>query len=346
MKIAIIGCSGHSDYAIDSIKNNNKLKLVAIAPGTKEESLETLEAWFSKEEMQYSKYENYKTMLDNIEIDLCVVNTYFYQQSKIGIEVIKKGIHLFIEKPIATNLKDFYKLKRVYGNYESRLCAMFGIRYKAWFLKAKELIELGCLGKIRLMEARKSYKLGSRKDFYKKRSTYGGTISWVGSHAVDWLRWLSKLEVIGVKALDSRQDNNNHGELENSAVCMLEFEQECYGMISVDFLRPINAPTHDDDYVRIVGTKGVLEIRHSKVYLTNWENDGTTPVALNQDKQIFDDFINSIINNVPCGVSGEDSFKGTEVCLLAQQSADKGGKNIKIKSSYSNYIDQARERRR
>ena len=49
----------------------------------------------------------------------------------------------------------------------------------------------GTVGQIRLMNAQKSYKLGRRNEFYKIRSTYGGTIPWVGSHAIDWLYWFS-----------------------------------------------------------------------------------------------------------------------------------------------------------
>jgi predicted dehydrogenase len=59
-----------------------------------------------------------------------------------------------------------------------------------------ESIKQGSIGKVRLMNSQKSYKLGSRSEFYKHRQTYGGTIPWVGSHAIDWMYWLSGRDLL------------------------------------------------------------------------------------------------------------------------------------------------------
>ena len=230
--------------------------------------------------------------------------------------------YAFVEKPLSTELDDLEELKGIYSRSNAHLAAMFGIRYSAHFLTAKEVIEKGRIGKVRLMTAQKSYKLGRRSNFFKRRQTYGGTIPWVGSHAVDWLSWFSGEEFRSVYALHSSLYNQDYGDLEVSALCQFEFSNEVMGSVNIDYLRPENAPTHDDDRIRIVGTRGVLEVCQGNVYLINDEIEGLQKLNLLPEGHIFEDFVRQIRGEGECSVTSQESFKITEACLKARISAD------------------------
>lgn len=324
MKVCIIGSSGHYRYALEGMKTDPDVSLVGIAPGSDGESLDSLERAVNNLDMKPQKYDDYIIMLDKEKPDIAVVNPHFCDNSKVTIDVLRRGIHAFVEKPLATELDDLEKLKEVYSKSDVYLAAMFGIRYAAHFKTAWEAVRQGRIGKVRLMTAQKSYRLGKRSDFFKTRKTYGGTIPWVGSHAIDWLSWFSEEEFQAVYATHSSLYNRDHGDLEVSALCQFKFSNEVMGSVNIDYLRPQNAPSHDDDRIRVAGTQGVIEVCQDKVYLINDEMEGIQELDLLPEGQIFKDFISQVRGEGECAVTAKDSFDVTEACLKARMSADTG----------------------
>ena len=326
LDVCIIGASGHYNYILDVYNNNSKFRITAISKGVECENILNLAKTLKLINSNIRVYDNYKNLLENEKANICIVNTVFSEQASISIRALEKGMHVFSEKPLATNIEDLKNLRKIQEKTKKNICAMFGIRYTSHFLTAKKIIEEDGIGKIKMMNTQKSYKLGERLDFYKKRKTYGGTILWVGSHAMDWCRWISGEEYINVFALHSRSDNHHHGDLENAAICTFEMTNEVFTSIIIDYLRPVNSITHDDDRLRIVGTKGILEIRNEEVYLNNEFNNGEIPMKKVQDRSIFFDFIKEIRGEGSCMVSTKDSFEIAYTAIVALKSADTGKK--------------------
>jgi len=324
MKIVIIGASGHYSYAIEGIREDGDVIVAGVAPGSEGEDIGPTYNAACRIGHTPRVYDDYRTMLDELKPDVAVINCFFGHHAAVTLQVLERGIHVFVEKPVATTFEDLERLKAAYSLSGVHLAAMFGIRYSPHFLTAWNLVKDGAVGKIRLMNAQKSYKLGHRSEFYKSRSTYGGTIPWVGSHAIDWLYWFSGEEFRSVFASHSTGYNRDHGELEVSALCHFTFSNEVLGSVSIDYLRPQQAPTHDDDRLRLVGTRGVLEVRDGRVYLINDKMKGIGEVPLMPGQNIFADFLRQIRGEGQCLVSAHDSFYVTEACLKARQSADEG----------------------
>lgn len=322
MKICIIGSSGHYQYALRGIKEDEEAKIIGISPGCEGENLEKLYTHVKQIGFSPEVYSDPITMLDYIKPDIVVINTFFFKNSEIAIEAMKRGIHVYIEKPVALSVEELEKLKDILQQTKVKFSAMLGLRYTSHFWTAYKLIKENKIGEIRLLHAQKSYKLGIRPDFYKQRKTYGGTIPWVGIHAIDWIYWLSGKKFKSVFAQHSKLYNNGHGELETTAFCSFTMESEVLATVNIDYLRPSIAPTHDDDRIRIVGTKGVLEVVNGKVYLLNDETKEITEVLLENPPIVFLDFINEIRGKDRCLVSAEDSFYTTYISLLARKSAD------------------------
>ena len=145
-----------------------------------------------------------------------------------------------------------------------------------------------------MLNGQKSYKAGKRGPLFHKRETYGGTIPWVGIHALDWVLWFSGKRVKTVSAVQSSMANNHNGTMEATAICLFQLEDEVVAHINIDYLRPQTAETHGDDRIRIAGTKGVIEVRGGKVYLINGEAEGQRELPLLQPPQIFEDFAGSL----------------------------------------------------
>lgn len=322
MKICIIGASGHYVYALRGIKADKNSEVVGISPGCEGENIDKLISQVSELGFKPKVYNNSNEMLDGLKPDIAVINTFFYKNSEIAIDAMYRGINVYIEKPVATTLQDLDKLIDVYQKTKVKLSTMFGIRYTPHFWTAYNLVKSNQIGEVRLIHAQKSYKLGIRPDFYKRRETYGGTIPWVGSHAVDWVYWFSGKKFKSVFATHSKLYNNQHGDLEASATCSFTLEDEAFATVNIDYLRPQSAPTHDDDRIRIVGTKGVVEVMHGNVFMLNESVNGSIEVPLQESPVTFYDFIKEVRGDGNCLVSADDAFYVTKACLLARQAAD------------------------
>lgn len=322
MKICIIGGSGHYRYVIEGL--DDSAHLLGIAPGSVDEDLGKLREACSRAKLEPKEYADWRVMLDELHPDIAAINPHFADTATISLHCIERGIHVFSEKPVATEWRDLAALEAALASRPTHFAAMFGIRYQPAFLAAHAAASAGRVGQIRLLQAQKSYRLGTRPAFFSQRKRYGGSISWVGSHAIDWVRWFSGADFLSVNALQSRVGNAGNGELEVSAQCQFSMSEGIMAQISLDYLRPASAPSHEDDRLRVVGTRGVLEVRDGQAFLIEAEQAGVQPLALLPAGAIFADFLRQVRGLGRCLVTQEDSLIVTKACLAAQQSADEG----------------------
>jgi len=322
MKICIIGGAGHINYVFEGLKHIKDACITAVAPGPSGEDISSLENAVSREGASFLRYSNHNEMLKKERPDVAVVSCYFSDHAKASVDCIEAGVHVFSEKPLATDMDDLKKLRKTAADTGISIGAMFGIRYTPHFITAKRLVDEGRIGEVRLMHAQKSYKLGTRPEYFKSRSKYGGTIPWVGSHAIDWLYWFGNQRFISISAFHSSLYNEGHNDLEVSAICQFKFSNEVFGSVDIDYLRPQSAASHGDDRLRIVGTQGIIEIRDAEVFLLNETNSGEKPVILDKAQHVFCEYINHIDRYAYGNDLFDDAFIVTEACLLARLSAD------------------------
>lgn len=324
MKVCMIGSTGHTSYVLKGLRGQTDVELIGIAPGSPGEETEGLLKLAGDYGHTPARFPHYIRMLDELKPDIAAVACHFNDHAAIAVEAMNRGIHVFVEKPLATTLEDLEQVRAAYKKSNVHLAAMLGSRYESWFLTVHKLLQERAIGEIRLMNAQKSYKLGKRSSLYTKRETYGGTIPWVGSHAIDWMYALSGEQFHSVYAAHSAKANSGHGDLESTALCHFTFSNEVFGSATIDYLRPRQASSHEDDRIRIVGTTGVLEARAGKVLLIHEEQPGIREMPLLPKREIFADFLQQVRGEGSCMVTAEQSFMVTEACLKARMSADEG----------------------
>ncbi len=319
MKLCMIGARGHSGYVTSTLPSLPGLRLAAICSGDGSQPLvlRRLAASYRPEE-----YLNWREMLDRESPDVLSVDGPFEAHAEMCIEALQRNIHVFCEKPIALCLDDLQRIEQAYFSGSGKIISMVALRYDDCFYTAQKLSSSGLAGEIMLIQTRKSYKLGKRPDFYKTRATYGGTISWVGSHAIDWIQWYSGSEFATVSATQTTRNNQDLGELEIACQCQFTMKNSVLAQASLDFLRPDAAPTHDDDRIRIVGTKGVIEVAEASVTLIGSQGEQKIEKLNRPELQIFPSFVASIKGKGGCLTDAKETFALTRACLNAQLAAD------------------------
>ncbi len=324
MKLCMIGRRGHNGYVLEGLEKMPRVRVVGLSPGIDEDNVDGLKMWCEAHEHTPQVFVDYREMLDKLEPDVVSICGPLELHAQMSIEAFQRGIHVFCEKPVATSLGDLAALGEAYDAADVHFAAMMGLRYDSAFYTAWRAVQEGAIGVVRLLNARKSYKLGRREPYYHERATYGGTIPWVGSHAIDWIHWFSDRAFQSVYATHSSKYNGDQGDLEVAALCHFTLADEVFASASLDYYRPRNAPTHGDDRVRVVGTEGVIEVRGGGVFLINAETEGEISLPVACDRQIFQDFVAHCTGEATALLNAEDTLTVTEACLLARQSADEG----------------------
>lgn len=323
MKLYIVGNSGHGLSVFDSPKILKQIEVVGYCASYPGESMEALEAIFEKYKLNPVCYQNFNQMLLDGKADAVVIDSIFCDHASMAEVALKRGMHVYCEKPLATEWQMFMNLEKSARKAKTRLFAMQSLRYIPWFYTAKKLADEGYIGKLRMLNVQKSYKLGFRPEFYKHRGTYGGTIPWVGIHGIDLILWITGKQVKSIQAFQSRRENFGFGDLEMTAICNFILEDEILANLQADYYRVSQAPSHSDDRLRIVGTGGVIEVRGNKVYVTN-EEYYEQEWELQEPPDMFSDFVSYAQGSRTSLLDTEESLYTTKVALLTRESADTG----------------------
>lgn len=310
MKVCFIGACGHSKQAYKYLKSRDEVTFVGMACESEHEGL------VASFDPSIPFYPDYRTMLDETQPDLAVVSPVFGHTGQVIIECARRSIDVFAEKPIAATLEELAAVEQAVCESGIRFCAMHYLRYTPAFYHAAKLVRAGAIGEVRMATAQKSYRYGKRPAWYHDRELYGGTIPWVGIHAIDWIYHFTGKRFLSVSTRVFGRDP------EMAALCQFEMEDGLIGGMNLDFYRPQAAPTHGDDRIRCVGTEGVLEVRDGEILLINAE--GKQTLRPTDAPELLETFLDGGES-----ISPDELFYLTRVAIIARDAAEQG-KNIRI----------------
>lgn len=330
MKLIQIGTVGHYGYALTGARKIPCDMAGICGPNPCDNPESAQKKW---EALGCSPriYDDPIAMMEEIRPDIAVINTVMADNARYAMEALKRGISVFLEKPMATTLQELEQLEAVYRESKAKyaqeknvcLTAMFGIDYSPAFETAYRYVKSGALGDIVLANGQKSYRMGNRSKYYSDRERYGGTIPWVAIHAIEWVTRIGGLRPVTATAYGSTAHNAGNGTMEASTLTLFGCEGGKMASVSADVLRPAAAPSHGDDRIRLVGSEGVLEVRGDQVIVIDREGERILP-QVNTETELFEELILEIRGEGECRVRPEDGFLATRAALAARESQDTG----------------------
>lgn len=321
-RVCIIGNSGHAATVTRALPRLPQVEIAGFCRAWDGEPMTEVLEDFAKLALSPKEYPDYRTMTEAEQPDVLVVDGLFSDHEEMTLYALAHNIHVYCDKPLSLTLEGLKRIEQAASQSSAVLWAMQTARYDPWFYTAKCLIDEGAIGDIRLLSARKSYRLGQRAPFFRERALHGGLIPWVAIHGIDFIRYLYPKAVQQVFASHSALCNSGFGELEVSSQLMMTMENEVSAQVSADYLRPANAPTHGDDRVRAAGTHGVIEVENDQVWLINDAHDGRTPMPLRECPMIFEDFIHTLEGHDTGLLDLAESIEDSRLALLAREAAD------------------------
>lgn len=145
-------------------------------------------------------------MLDNEKLDGVFVATRCDLHKKYAVEVLKRNIPLFLEKPVVQNIDDYYELKKAVEENSTGGITSFPLRITALADKIKEIYQSGVLGKLSQIQAYNNVNYGRvyYKSWYRDDSITGGLFLQKSTHDIDYINYILGKTPVEVCAMESK----------------------------------------------------------------------------------------------------------------------------------------------
>ncbi len=274
------------------------------------------------ERYRTTPYTDYRAMLDAEKPAAVSIVTPTVEHLNVAKEVIERGIHLLIEKPIAFQLDEAQKIIELARAAGVKLMIGHIERFNPAIQALKSRLDAGELGRVFQIDARRQGPFPARvKDV--------GVVIDLAVHDLDIMRYLTGADVRRVFAETERRIHSTYEDLLEGLV---RFEDGTVGTLAINWL----TPTKIRELV-VTGEKGMFRADYLTQDLYFYENATATAggwdalrilrgvsegrmvryVVRKQEplRAELEAFISAVANDLPAPVSGED---GLQALILAQ----------------------------
>lgn len=154
--------------------------------------LDSKKATFLSEKIHCRVAENPSQLLESNDIQLVVVATNNVSLAPLTLEAVKKGKHVLVEKPGACQSSQLKEIQSAAEKTGAQVKVGYNHRYHPAFLKAREIVDTGDLGRMMFVRAR--YGHGGRVGYDKEwradpALSGGGELIDQGVHLIDLAKW-------------------------------------------------------------------------------------------------------------------------------------------------------------
>lgn len=147
--------------------------------------------------------QNWRKVVDHPEVNLVVIATPDALHHEAAMASAAAGKHLFCEKPVALNSVHASEIWKAYEGSGLGHYVPFWTRYAPVFARAREIVEAGALGSVRVVVYRWHNPRPTAMPFTWRDDaefSAAGSVADVGSHAYDTMRWILGCEAEAVLA--------------------------------------------------------------------------------------------------------------------------------------------------
>jgi len=251
MKAAVIGVGAMGGHHARVYNELEGVELIAVAdPDAKK--AETVGRRF-----KVRTYADYREMLDQERPDLVSAAVPTRLHHSVAMEAIRRGIHVLVEKPIASTVVEAQEMIRQAQEAGVRLAVGHIERFNPAVIELKKRLDQGELGQVFMVQAR-------RMGPFPERIQDMGVVIDLASHDLDVMLYLLDSEVDRVYAETMRQV---HTELEDLLSGLLRFRNGVIGVLDINRLTPTKIRE-----LTVTGDKGMFLVNYLTQDLFFFEN--------------------------------------------------------------------------
>lgn len=286
-------------------------------------------------------YTDYKTMLEENELDAAVVCSNNATHCEVTLACLEKGLHVLCEKPMATTLEEARSMVEAARAAGKILMIAQNQRMSGAYRKAKELLSGGKLGRVlsfRTVFGHPGCEYwsidGLNSWFFNPALAAFGCLADLGVHKVDLMRWLLDeefVEVFAYKATrDKKKPDGSPVDVEDNMCGVLRSESGVIGTIATSWT--YYGP--EDNSSVFYCEKGILSVLTDPEFMVRVDYpDGTgeryiVPGVGSNDKPVKsgipDEFVSAILQRREPAITGEDGYNSLAVAVALNEASERG----------------------
>ncbi|MEO9894716.1 Gfo/Idh/MocA family oxidoreductase [Aurantibacter sp.] len=246
-------------------------------------------------------HKDYRNLLSQKNIDAVLIATPFNSHSKITIDAINKGKHVYCESTLAKGYHGISNLSKSIKNIN--IIVQAGHQYRSFSLysQVKDLILKGAIGKINAIDCVsningnwripvKDFRLEKLINWRMYREFSGGLVAEMCAHQVDYINWILDAvpkKVEGKGANDYFMDNR---EIFDNIILQYTYPDN----LSANFVSKTSSePTFFE--IKIIGSMGTINLDLENAWIeTNGQKTIIEVIEENPSKQALINFKESI----------------------------------------------------
>ena len=334
IKFAIIGMGIRGKLFADIISQHQDAELVAVC--------DIDDKALDKAAKNYGVrcYKDWKELLNQEELDAAYIATPDDTHRMPTILAAERGLHILIEKPLATKIEDCFEMKSAIEKAGVKSLVAYNNRWNPNFIRAKEAIDAGELGKIISMNVRAVDTLYVPT----KMLNWAGktTPAWfLLSHALDLALWLTgkKAQSVYAKGIKGKLTGMGIDTYDHMHV-NVEYQDGVLGFFEAGWILPDTMPSLVDHQWEIIGNEGVFYVnQHEQMVRKATKEKYSFPTTISQinihgtssgrELFCFNSFLRSIKEDLEPVVKLDEALEVTKI-LEGLHVSIKEGKPIKI----------------
>jgi UDP-N-acetylglucosamine 3-dehydrogenase len=252
LRTAVIGLGVWGEKHIQALKTIPEVELVAICD-TSTDRARSISSSYGVPKVYADPHE----LLSNEEIDAVHVVTPEPAHRGPVVEAASKGIHVMVEKPLATSLVDADAMIEAASRNKTILMVGHVLRWDSRYAMVKESVERGEVGTISTLFARRSVSR-TQAPVYLDRST---PVMQLGIHDIDLILWYTGAKVKQVHSVSSRLLGFRNPDCVTS---LIDFEGGGHAVLQNSFALPETLPFFVGARLEIVGSKSFVVVDASE----------------------------------------------------------------------------------
>ncbi|HLJ15990.1 MAG TPA: Gfo/Idh/MocA family oxidoreductase [Bryobacteraceae bacterium] len=267
------------------------------------------------------------------EVDAIDVVTPEHLHLEPVLEALAAGKHVFVEKPLATDLSQCAQMIEAARVHDRALMVGQILRFETKYAMLKDEVAAGRLGNIVSMHARRN-RLKSLLPVYGR--THPALENSI--HDIDLMLWYNDKAVQRVRGYGRRATN---GKNPDTFWGVLEFEGGAIGVVETIWLLPPAAGIMLDDAFQLIGTAGLANIQLLPGSFTLLRETGYEVPDVTYDPRVAQSargalrdelayFCECVLENRKPSVITAEAAKRAVRVVLALIESEKSGKDVEL----------------
>ncbi len=252
VKFAVVGAGWISQEAfLPAVRQTENATVTALVSGNPGKARQLAD--FHGVENVFT-YDEFDTMAKSGTVDAIYVATPNSSHADFAIRAMRHGLHVMVEKPLATTPPDAERMIATARETGRHLMTAYRLHNDPATLKVMELVHGGIIGEARHVFAGLAFQI-LPENHRLKASHWGGPLQDVGVYCVNAARHVFGSNPVRTQSLSSHGDNDpRFREVEEGVAATLEFSRGRIAQFYAGF------GTDNVDTLQVHGSKGSLTL--------------------------------------------------------------------------------------